>query len=80
MPLAKVLHHEMASYGDTYDTGCARNRLRFCERWEEFLSKATYTAESTPVQGESSNYKKGDIIKTTDNTTKTFGFKRAKRK
>ena len=46
----------------------------------DFLSKATYTAESTPVQGESSNYKKGDIIKTTDNTTKTFGFKRAKRK
>jgi hypothetical protein len=46
----------------------------------DFLSKATYTADSTPVQGESSNYKKGDVIKTTDNTTKTFGFKRAKRK
>ena len=25
-------------------------------------------------------YEKGDVIKTTDNTTKTFGFKRAKRK
>lgn len=47
----------------------------------DFVSKATYTAEDTPsTEDEGSSYKKGDVIKTTDNTTKTFGFKRAKRK
>ena len=30
---------------------CARNRLRFCERWEEFLSKATYESWDDMRQG-----------------------------
>ena len=47
----------------------------------DFVSKATYVADDTSaVQEEGNSYKKGDVIKTTDNTTKTFGFKRAKRK
>ena len=46
----------------------------------DFLSKATYVSESIASQDSGSTYKKGDVIKTTDNKTKTFGFKRAKRK
>ena len=46
----------------------------------DFESKATYVAETSTAQEDGPKYEKGDIIKTTDNTTKTFGFKRAKRK
>ncbi len=46
----------------------------------DFVSKATYIADepSTSDDGDVS-YKKGDVIKTSDNTTKTFGFKRARK-
>ena len=44
----------------------------------DFESKATYVAE--PGSGDDDlDYEKGDVIKTNDNTTKTFGFKRAKK-
>ena len=46
----------------------------------DFESKATYVAETSTAQEDGPAYEKGDVIKTTDNTTKTFGFKRAKRK
>ncbi len=46
----------------------------------DFKSKATYVADNpTTNEDGSSSYKKGDVISTTDNTTKTFGFKRIKR-
>jgi hypothetical protein len=46
----------------------------------DFDAKATYVAdEPTTNEDGSTSYKKGDVIKTTDNTTKTFGFKRAKK-
>lgn len=46
----------------------------------DFKSKATYIADNpTTNEDGSSSYKKGDVISTTDNTTKTFGFKRIKR-
>ena len=37
MPLSKVLHHEMASYGDTLNTGCEKNRRTFLARWSAYL-------------------------------------------
>lgn len=37
MPLSKVLHHEMASYGDTLDTGSEKNRRTFIARWSDYL-------------------------------------------
>lgn len=43
----------------------------------DFESKATYVAESG--SGDDLDYEKGDVIKANDNTTKTFGFKRAKK-
>ena len=46
----------------------------------DFVSKATYVAETSTAQDDGPAYKKGEVIKTTDNTTKTFGFKRSKRK
>ena len=46
----------------------------------DFESKATYVAQTRTTQEDGPNYETGDVIKTTDNTTKTFGFKRAKRK
>jgi hypothetical protein len=46
----------------------------------DFKSKATYVSDDpTTNEDGSTSYKKGDVISTTDNTTKTFGFKRAKR-
>jgi len=46
----------------------------------DFESKATYMSESVAIAGkEEESHKKGDVIRTTDNTTKTFGFKRARR-
>ena len=46
----------------------------------DFVSKATYVAENSAIGDDGSEtYKKGDVIKTSYNTTKTFGFKRAKR-
>jgi hypothetical protein len=46
----------------------------------DFKSKATYVAD-TPTKNDdgSTSYEKGDVISTTDNTTKTFGFKRIKK-
>ena len=46
----------------------------------DFESKATYVAQTRTTQEDGPDYETGDVIKTTDNTTKTFGFKRAKRK
>ena len=46
----------------------------------DFESKATYVAETSTAQDDGPAYEKGDVIKTTDNSTKTFGFKRAKRR
>ena len=43
-------------------------------------NKATYVAQTRTTQEDGPDYETGDVIKTTDNTTKTFGFKRAKRK
>ena len=46
----------------------------------DFKSKATYVADDpTTNEDGSTSYQKGDIISTTDDTTKTFGFKRAKK-
>ena len=46
----------------------------------DFKSKATYVAENpTTNEDGSTSYEKGDVISTTDNTTKTFGFKRIKK-
>ena len=42
----------------------------------DFESKATYVSDD--VSGDT-DYEKGDVITTNDNTTKTFGFKRAKK-
>ncbi len=39
MPLSKVLHHEMASYGNRLDSGCEKNRRIFLDRWTSFLQK-----------------------------------------
>ena len=46
----------------------------------DFVSMATYVAESNANQEDGSVYKKGDAIKTSDNATKVFGFKRSRRK
>ena len=47
----------------------------------DFESKATYVSDEPSRNDDgTTSYEKGDVIKTTDNTTKTFGFKRAKRK
>lgn len=45
----------------------------------EFESKATYIAEEAYVGDDGPEYKKGDVIKTSDDKTKTFGYKRTKR-
>ena len=42
----------------------------------DFESKATYVSDD--VSGDT-DYEKGEVITTNDNTTKTFGFKRAKK-
>ena len=46
----------------------------------DFVSMATYVAEVAANQDDGSVYKKGDAIKTSDNATKVFGFKRPRRK
>ena len=38
-PLSKVLHQEMASYGDTFDEKCEKNRQTFLNRWSEYLQE-----------------------------------------
>ena len=47
----------------------------------DFKAVATYTGETSVSENtDELSYKNGEKIKTTDNTTKTFGFKRALRK
>ena len=38
-PLSKVLHQEMASYGDTLNDKCEKNRQTFLNRWSEYLQQ-----------------------------------------
>ena len=38
-PLSKVLHKEMASYGDTLNDKCEKNRQTFLKRWSEYLQE-----------------------------------------
>ena len=47
MPLSRVMHMEMASYGDALDSRCERNRKMFFSRWKDFLAKhAVYDTPS----------------------------------
>ena len=38
-PLSRVLHKEMASYGDTLNDKCEKNRQTFLNRWSEYLKE-----------------------------------------
>ena len=46
----------------------------------DFESKATYVSTVETDRDDGSVYKQGDVSKTTDDATKTFGFKRSRRK
>jgi len=46
----------------------------------DFESKATYVSAVETAKDNGSAYKQGDVIKTTDDAIKTFGFKRSRRK
>ena len=39
MPLSRVMHMEMASYGNALDERCERNRRFFMERWKDYLAE-----------------------------------------
>ena len=39
MPLSRVMHMEMASYGDLLDSRCECNRQFFFERWKDYLAQ-----------------------------------------
>ncbi|MBP1583609.1 MAG: glycosyltransferase [Victivallales bacterium] len=39
MPLSRVMHIEMASYGNTLNSHCERNRQIFLERWKDYLAE-----------------------------------------
>ena len=39
MPLSRVIHQEMASYGDALDERCEKNRRFFVERWSGYLAE-----------------------------------------
>ncbi len=50
-PLSRVLHQEMASYGDALDDKCARNRAVFMDRWRDYLAEnALYADREEPKQ------------------------------
>ncbi|MBO4304541.1 MAG: methyltransferase domain-containing protein, partial [Lentisphaeria bacterium] len=38
MPLSRVMHWEMASYGEALAKDCGRNKRLFLDRWKEYLS------------------------------------------
>lgn len=48
MPLSRVMHQEMASYGATLSERCERNRKFFIERWKDYL--AAHSLYDTPEQ------------------------------
>ena len=39
MPLSRVLHYEMISYGNTLEGACEKNRQFFFNRWKDYLAK-----------------------------------------
>ena len=39
MPLSRVLHYEMISYGNTLEGACEKNRQFFFTRWKDYLAK-----------------------------------------
>ena len=39
MPLSRVMHQEMASYGATLSERCERNRKFFVDRWKDYLAE-----------------------------------------
>ena len=39
MPLSRVMHMEMASYGDALSSRCERNRRFFFDRWKDHLAE-----------------------------------------
>jgi len=39
MPLSRVMHMEMASYGNALDSRCERNRRFFFDRWKNYLAE-----------------------------------------
>ena len=39
MPLSRVLHYEMISYGNTLEGACEKNRQFFFARWKDYLAK-----------------------------------------
>lgn len=39
MPLSRVMHQEMASYGATLSERCERNRKFFFDRWKDYLAR-----------------------------------------
>ena len=48
-PLSRVLHQEMASYGDALDDKCAKNRGVFMGRWGKYLEEnALYRDRNEP--------------------------------
>ena len=48
-PLSRVLHVEMASYGETLDEKCAKNRAVLMERWRGYLEEnAIYRDREEP--------------------------------
>ena len=50
-PLSRVIHQEMASYGDVLAEKCEKNRKAFLERWSSYLqSHALYADRNEPVQ------------------------------
>ena len=50
-PLSRVIHQEMASYGDVLAEKCEKNRKAFLERWSSYLqSHALYADRYEPVQ------------------------------
>ena len=39
MPLSRVLHYEMVSYGNTLEDACEKNRQYFFSCWKDYLAK-----------------------------------------
>jgi len=39
MPLSRVLHYEMISYGNTLEGACEKNRQFFFARWKDYLAR-----------------------------------------
>lgn len=50
-PLSRVIHQEMASYGDALAEKCEKNRKAFMERWSPYLQEhALYSDRNEPAQ------------------------------